>query len=63
MNLAGKKVIIGITGGISAYKIPNLIGLLKKEEADVHVIMTKNAEEFVTKTTREFYTFPSYFII
>lgn len=51
MNLAGKKVIIGITGGISAYKIPNLIRLLKKEEADVHVIMTKNAEEFVTKTT------------
>lgn len=51
MNLAGKKIIIGITGGISAYKIPNLIRLLKKEEADVHVIMTKNAEEFVTKTT------------
>lgn len=51
MTLAGKKVIIGITGGISAYKIPNLIRLLKKEEADVHVIMTKNAEEFVTKTT------------
>lgn len=51
MILAGKKVIIGITGGISAYKIPNLIRLLKKEEADVHVIITKNAEEFVTKTT------------
>ena len=49
--LKGKKIIIGITGGIAAYKIPFLIRLLKKEGAEVQVIMTPFATEFVTPLT------------
>lgn len=44
----GKTVILGITGGIAAYKIPNLVSMLVKQHADVHVILTENAREFVT---------------
>jgi phosphopantothenoylcysteine decarboxylase/phosphopantothenate--cysteine ligase len=49
--LKGKKIIVGITGGIAAYKIPLLIRLLKKEGAEVQVIMTPFAKEFVTPLT------------
>ena len=49
--LSGKKILVGITGGIAAYKIPNLIRLLVKEGAEVRVVMTKEAEQFVTKKT------------
>lgn len=49
--LNGKKILVGITGGISAYKIPQLIRLYKKNNADVKVIMTPSAENFVTKLT------------
>ncbi len=41
-------VIIGITGGIAAYKICTLVSSLKKQDYDVHVLMTKEAEQFVT---------------
>ena len=41
--LTGKTIILGVTGGIAAYKAANLASLLKKQHADVHVIMTKNA--------------------
>ena len=46
--LAGKTIILGVTGGIAAYKAANLASLLKKQHADVHVIMTKNAQQFIT---------------
>ena len=49
--LKGKKIIIGITGGIAAYKIPFLIRLLKKAGAEVKVILTPYAKEFVTPLT------------
>jgi phosphopantothenoylcysteine decarboxylase/phosphopantothenate--cysteine ligase len=49
--LKGKKIIVGITGGIAAYKIPLLVRLLKKEGAEVQVVMTRFAKEFVTPLT------------
>ena len=49
--LKGRKILIGITGSIAAYKIPLLIRLLKKEGAEVQVIMTSFAREFVTPLT------------
>ena len=49
--LKGKKIIIGITGSIAAYKIPLLIRLLKKEKAEVQIVMTPFAAEFVTPLT------------
>lgn len=49
--LKGKKIIIGITGGIAAYKIPYLVRLLKAEGAEVQVLMTIFAKEFVTPLT------------
>ena len=49
--LKGKKILVGITGGISAYKICGLIRLYKKAGADVKVVMTPNALNFVTKLT------------
>ncbi len=49
--LKGKKIIVGITAGIAAYKIPLLIRLLKKEGAEVQVIMTPFAKDFVTPLT------------
>ena len=51
MNLAGKHILVGISGGIAAYKMPELIRLLKKAGADVQVTTTKNALEFVTSLT------------
>lgn len=50
-KLDGKNVLIGITGGIAAYKICDLIRLFKKEGANVKVIATQNALNFVTKLT------------
>jgi phosphopantothenoylcysteine decarboxylase / phosphopantothenate---cysteine ligase len=49
--LKGKKIVIGITGSIAAYKIPLLIRLLKKKKADVQVILTPDALHFVTPLT------------
>lgn len=49
--LQGKKVILGITGGIAAYKVPLLVRLLVKAGADVQVLMTPSAHEFVTPLT------------
>ena len=51
--LNGKTVILGVTGSIAAYKAANLASLLKKQHADVHVIMTKNATQFVGPVTFE----------
>lgn len=49
--LSGKKILIGITGSIAAYKIPVLVRLLIKEGAEVRVIMTQAATDFVSKLT------------
>jgi len=51
MSLVGKKIIVGVTGGIAAYKIPSLIRLLIKAGAEVQVIATPKALEFVTPIT------------
>ena len=51
--LKGKHVLLGVTGSIAAYKIANLASMLVKLNADVHVIMTKNAEQFISPVTFE----------
>lgn len=51
--LKGKTVVLGVTGSIAAYKIANLASALKKLHANVHVIMTKNATNFITPITFE----------
>lgn len=53
MSLKGKKIIVGITGGIAAYKSPFLIRLLIKEGAEVRSIMTEAATKFTTPLTIE----------
>ena len=50
-SLKGKHILIGVTAGIAAYKIPHLVRLLVKEQASVKVIMTEDAEAFVTPLT------------
>ena len=45
--LEGKTVIVGVTGSIAAYKIPNLVRMLEKQNCNVHVIMTQNATNFI----------------
>ncbi len=49
--LKGKTIVLGITGGIAAYKIATLASLLVKQHANVHVIMTENAQKFITPYT------------
>ena len=49
----GKKIVVGITGGIAAYKVPQLIRLFVKNGAEVKVVATKNALQFVTPLTLE----------
>ena len=51
--LKGKTVILGVTGSIAAYKAANLASLLKKQHADVHVIMTRNGTQFINPITFE----------
>jgi len=51
--LLGKTVVLGVTGGIAAYKIAGLASMLKKQHAEVEVIMTENATNFITPTTFE----------
>jgi phosphopantothenoylcysteine decarboxylase / phosphopantothenate---cysteine ligase len=49
--LRNKEIIVGITGGIAAYKAAELVRILTKKGANVHVVMTRNAMEFVTPLT------------
>ena len=49
--LQGKTIVIGVTGGIAAYKTVELVRFLIQEGAGVHVVMTRNAQEFVTPLT------------
>ena len=51
--LKGKTVVLCVTGGIAAYKIASLASMLVKQHADVQVIMTENATNFITPTTFE----------
>ncbi len=51
--LTGKTIVLGVTGGIAAYKSANLASMLIKLHADVHVIMTQNATKFITPMTFE----------
>ena len=51
--LKGKTVLLGVTGSIAAYKIAGLASALKKLHADVHVLMTENATNFITPITFE----------
>ena len=46
LMLKGKTVVLGVTGGIAAYKIANLASMLVKQHANVRVIMTQNATNF-----------------
>lgn len=54
--LSGKKIVLGVSGGIAAYKIANVASMLVKLNADVHVVMTKNATNFITPQTFEVLT-------
>jgi phosphopantothenoylcysteine decarboxylase / phosphopantothenate---cysteine ligase len=49
--LKGKNILVGVTGGIAAYKTATIIRLLVKEGADVRVVMTDHAKEFITPLT------------
>ena len=51
--LSGKTVLLGVTGSIAAYKIASLASALRKLDADVHVLMTKNAVNFINPITFE----------
>jgi phosphopantothenoylcysteine decarboxylase/phosphopantothenate--cysteine ligase len=51
MELTGKRIALGVTGGIAAYKAAELVRLLVKEGAEVQVAMTESAGHFVTATT------------
>ena len=51
--LEGKTVLLGVTGSIAAYKIAHLASALKKQQADVHVLMTRNATNFINPITFE----------
>ena len=51
--LKGKTVLLAVTGSIAAYKIPNVARMLIKQGADVHVLMTQNATQFINPITFE----------
>ena len=51
--LQGKTVLLAVTGGIAAYKMPNVARMLKKMHCQVHVLMTENDANFITATTFE----------
>jgi phosphopantothenoylcysteine decarboxylase/phosphopantothenate--cysteine ligase len=49
--MQGKHILLGVTGGIAAYKSPDLVRRLREHGAEVQVVMTRAAREFVTPTT------------
>lgn len=51
MNINGKKIVLGVSGGIAAYKAAHLIRLMRKANAIVQVVMTKSAHHFITPHT------------
>ncbi|NIM69183.1 MAG: bifunctional phosphopantothenoylcysteine decarboxylase/phosphopantothenate--cysteine ligase CoaBC, partial [Xanthomonadales bacterium] len=50
-NLEGRNILLGVSGGIAAYKAPILVRLLRQAGADVQVVLTRSANQFVTATT------------
>lgn len=52
-DLSGKHIVLGVTGGIAAYKSCEIVSMLRKRKAEVRVIMTKNATQFVQPLTFE----------
>ena len=48
MTLAGKKIVLGVSGGIAAYKTPELVRRLRERGAEVRVAMTEAAKAFIT---------------
>src|SRR5262249_11611827 len=50
-SMQGKHILLGVTGGIAAYKSPDLVRRLRERDAEVQVVMTQGAREFVTPTT------------
>ncbi len=53
MSLSGKKVLVGLTGGIACYKVPYLVRFLGKQDAEVRVVMTESATKLITPLTLE----------
>ncbi|MFT5929489.1 MAG: phosphopantothenoylcysteine decarboxylase/phosphopantothenate--cysteine ligase, partial [Candidatus Azotimanducaceae bacterium] len=53
MNLTNKRILLGVTGGIAAYKAAELTRRLQDQGADVRVVMTKAATEFITPLTMQ----------
>jgi phosphopantothenoylcysteine decarboxylase/phosphopantothenate--cysteine ligase len=51
LMIKGKEIIVGVTGGIAAYKAAEFVRLLIKQGANVHVVMTKNAQQFINPIT------------
>ena len=50
-TLTGKTIILGVTGSIAAYKAADLVSRLKKRGHEIHVVMTRDAQEFITPLT------------
>ena len=46
-ELTGKTILVGVSGGIAAYKMPNLVSMLVQKGADVHVLLTENAKNII----------------
>ena len=51
LDLAGRKIILGVTGGVAAFKAATLTRILGKSGADVKVVMTNGARKFITNHT------------
>ncbi len=49
--MKGKRILLGVTGGIAAYKSADLVRRLREQGAEVQVVMTARAREFITTTT------------
>ncbi|KID57819.1 phosphopantothenoylcysteine decarboxylase [Pseudoalteromonas luteoviolacea] len=53
MSLSGKKIVLGISGGIAAYKCAELVRRLKEQQCEVKVVMTDSAKQFITPLTMQ----------
>ena len=53
MSLQGRNILLGVTGGIAAYKTPEIVRLLTASGAEVRVVLTRAAGEFVAPKTLE----------
>ena len=53
MTLADRNILLGVTGGVAAFKAPQLVRHWRSEAANVQVVLTPGAEKFVTPTTMQ----------